>query len=234
MTGYQARTLAISLILTIAALFGTAEGTPRPERVGPWKSVIYDNKGHLIAASGEDSGALPLVLTSESEVQEGRLTTKISYQRGGRTLNIQRIFDGSAGVDTVYETKQERLVVSVLRDYLTGESLLVYRMPDGEVFSLWLAEDGDLLSGDHAGLTRSLQQPWEITRLLKAYMRHKEPFESELPTMGERMLMPLITCEDRCAVDCDRQCAFECAFGLPFCHICKVSCAIGCFIGCES
>lgn len=222
-----------ALFLTMGAICGAVEGNNHAPAEGPWRQVIYGNDGQVVAASGLERPGVPLMLTSDSTVRNDRLITRVTYQRGSSTLNIERTFDGSTGVDTIYETADERLFVSLFRDNLTGESLVVYRLPDGGVYSLWMTEDGEILSGDIEGLRRSLQKPNGITRLLKSYVRHKRTFASELPDAGEQMLMPIVTCEDGCAGGCNRQCALECAFGTPFCKICKISCAIGCIIGCS-
>lgn len=200
----------------------------------PWREVVYDNDGRLLAASGFDGPGTPVSLSTSSASQNDRHVSTTVYHYGQRALSIQRTIEGSTGFDMVYETNGERLVVSFALDDLTGETLVVYRMPDGRVYPLWLAGNGEVLSGDVRGLREALREPMEVTRLLRAFARQKAPFDGELPFAGENLLLPLVTCEDACAEGCNLQCALECAFGLIPCHICNVACAVGCVIGCSS
>lgn len=225
--------IVVALTICLSAAGSAMAGSLVPEGQGPWTQAIYGNDGRLVAARGMEGRDMPLLLSSESELMDGRLRARITFQRGEETLDIERTFDGTLGVDTVYESGEERLVISLVRDDLTGEALAVYRLPDGEVFSLWITEDGEILNGDISGLRRALRKPLAVTRLIRSYARHTADLEGDLPSSGETMLMQQISCEDLCAEDCDRQCALECAFGLPFCRLCKISCAIGCIIGCS-
>jgi hypothetical protein len=205
----------------------------RATQKGPWDQAIHDNEGRLLAAHGRDKTGEPIALSSTTETSGDRFVTRTTYQKGRKSLKIQRSFEGDRGLDTIYETDTERLLISVAHDELTSESLVVYVMPDGEVFSLWITDDGDVLSGDVNGLRRALKHPMEITRLLDSYIRDKEEFKGELPSAGETFLMPLISCEDACALGCPQQCAFECLFGGISCRICYIACGIGCAIGCS-
>ena len=222
---------------TVAALLlagGVSTADVALEPAGHWDQIITDQAGRLVAARGEEHPGVPMVLQASSERHGAKLVTRASFQVGGRSLSIERTFDGEASLDTIYETLGERAVVSIAFDDLTGESLVMYRLSDGEVFSLWVAENGDILSGDIKELRKALRRPSEIARLLEKFVKHRERFGDGLPSLGEHMLMPQVTCEDGCAAGCPRQCALECTFGAISCRICNVACGIGCMIGCSS
>lgn len=223
----------VGLVLAILSIVTPVHGGRWAEEADPWGQVLYDNDGRILAATGQEEGGIPLALSVSSEIRGDQATTRISYQRGASTLSIRRTFEGSTGMDSIYETDGERLVISLAVDELTGETLVVYRLPTGDVYSLWMAGDGEVLSGDIRGLRRALREPMEITRLLKSYIRQKGPFSGELPSANEMFLLPMVSCEDACAAGCDLQCAWECAFlGPPGCQTCKTACALGCAIGC--
>ncbi|HXI02066.1 MAG TPA: hypothetical protein VNI57_02710 [Candidatus Saccharimonadales bacterium] len=198
----------------------------------PWSRVQYRSDGSIRSAQGRDSRGVQLEIESTISKSAGRLTTHTLFREGREALNIQRTYDGPASMTAVYEAGDEKLIVSIDLDDLTGEALVVYRLPDGEVFSLWIAKEGDLLSGDLAGLRRALRQPMGVTRLLSSYVRSRGPLESRLPAAGEMLLLPNRACVEECSYGCKKQCAFECALVGP-CQICTTACAIGCLIGCN-
>ncbi len=198
----------------------------------PWTQVVHDSNGRLVSAVGTEQRGVPLELSTEMETAGGRSVIKTHYRRGADSLQIEKIYQGGNAMDIVYTVKDERLVVSLTLDDLTGESLVVYRLPDGEVFSLWISQDGQLLSGDVDGLRRALKGPMDITKLMRSYVEHRKPLEGSLPSSAERLIMLQVSCDDACSVGCRVQCATECAAAPGACQVCNTACAIGCIIGC--
>ncbi len=224
--------LAFMVISSSARSVAAAEdGDPRD----PWSQVHYDADGLLVSAIGSERPGVPIVLSTERGTLGGRPLIKIRYTRGFDTLQIEKIYEVDYGLDLIYTAGEERLVVSITIDDLTGEALAVYRLPDGEVFSLWFSRDGALLSGDVDGLRRALKHPMEITRLMRSYLGQRKPFEDHLPSAAESLIAPVmyVSCTDACSAGCAAQCAFECSLlGYPGCQTCHTACAIGCWIGC--
>jgi hypothetical protein len=213
----------------------TKDAVAEGRHSGVWSQMIHDRQGRLVAASGNSRYGQTLQLTSDTEEEGDRVISRTTYARGNTVLEIERTYDGVLGLETIYQSGAERLVISLAWDDLTGETLVVYRFPDGEVFSLWLASDGEVLSGDLRGLRRALAMPMEVSRMLRAYVRDVEPFRQELPAAGDELAPVLRGCPDSCSLGCGGQCAFECHLGgAAVCRICRASCAIGCLIGCSS
>lgn len=232
----QRRYLSLTSVIVPAMILLAGAGFVRAAAnngdSSPWSRVQYRSDGSIKAAHGRDSRGVQLEIESTISKSPGKLTTHTLYREGRETLNILRTYDGPTSMTAVYEARNERLVVSIDLDDLTGEALVVYRLPDGEIFSLWITKEGDLLSGDLAGLQRALQQPMEVTRLLVSYVNSRGPLESGLPAAGEVLLIPNRACVEECSYGCRQQCAFECALGA--CRICTTACALGCLVGCSA
>ncbi len=224
------------LLTAMATLWGSAGlllAVDKGQGRNPWTQVVHDGNGRLVSAFGTEKPGVPLELTTETETLGARSVMRTQFRRGGDSLQIEKIYEGGYAMDIVYTAKAERLVVSLSLDDLTGESLVVYRLPDGEVFSLWISQDGQLLSGDVDGLRRALKGPMDITKLMRSYVEHKKPYEGSLPSSAERLIMLQVSCEDACAAGCGAQCAWECSFwGAAGCQVCHTACATGCAIGC--
>jgi hypothetical protein len=198
----------------------------------PWTRVVYDDDGTVLKATGHGERRVPIGLSVSRERLDNRPGTTTTYVRGKETLRIERIYDPGRSLNVSFRTDLEQWSLSVLRDAVTGEALALYTLTDGVAYSLWVDEGGHVLSGDVESLRQALTAPSAIGRLLRHYVRDREPLRGHLPTSGEESwrVLPLVDCKDVCALGCPRQCAWECAIGV--CDICMISCAIGCAIGC--
>ncbi len=226
--------MALTIVPCSAGIVGAGESGKARD---PWSQAHYDVDGRLVSAIGVERPGVPLSLSTERGTHGDRPFIETRYSRGFDTLQIEKIYEGDHGLDLIYTAGEERLVVSITLDGVSGEILAVYRLPDGQVFWLSVSGRGELLGGDLIGLRRALDEPMEITRLMRSFIRQKQSFEGHLPSSAESLVAPVmyVSCEAACAEGCGGDCAWECAhLGSLGCQICRSACLLGCVIGCSS
>ncbi len=222
--------MAMAVISCPAGLVVAGEST---DGRSPWSQVLYDADGRLLSASGMEKPGVPLELSTEAGMLGSRFVMRTHYRRGEDELRIEKIYEGSYKMDVIYTAGEERLVASLTLDDVVGETLVVYRLPNGRVFPLRVSEDGELLSGDLHGLRRALKGRMQIARLMRSLVENGQALESALPSSAARLIMLEIYCEHACADGCAQQCSTECSlFGPAGCQLCQTACRVGCAIGC--
>jgi len=225
----------VTLAVVMQILFGVSAaraGLPVAVARSPWNSVIYGPDGTLLGARGHVADSTLLKLDLERRETAAGILMETRYGRGAENMTIRRSYEAPETLKVSYQAGTGELTLAAHRLKAGGETLLVYGLADGQVFSIWADEAGEVLGGDPKGLARELREEGTVPDLARRYEKDRRPLRSHLPTAGDEIL--LVPKGSECEVDrsewCSVQCTWECRHTM--CAMCLAVCRAGHEIAC--
>ena len=224
---------AIAVVLQI--VFGASvvcAALPVALARSPWSSVIYGADGGLLGAAGHVGDRTILKLDLERHETATGLRAETRYERGAEEMTIRRSYEAPETLKVSYRTGSAELTLAAHRLKAGGQTLLVYGLADGQVFSIWADEAGDVLGGDPKGLARELQEEGTVPDLARRYEEDRRPLRNHLPTAGDEVLLRPKgrACDMDRSEYCSVQCTWECRHTM--CTMCLAMCRAGHEITC--
>lgn len=221
--------VTLQVLLVATAAFA---GTPVAVAQGPWNSVIYGADGGLLGARGREADHTPLRLDLARRSTAAGLLAVTRYGRGKDEVTIRRSYEAPETLRVQYEAGPMRLTLAAHQVNAGRETLLVYGLADGQVFSVWTSATGEILSGDVKALARALDEAGAVPELMRRYEEDRRPLRRHLPASGDEIF--LAPERKGCDLDGGEYCGVECTWECrnAMCDMCLAVCRAGHRIAC--